>query len=214
MLFLKVCYIFGFTQWQTCMSSHIQMLTHAHTHCMFQCLYRNNLKPGDTLQRSHPACLQTSSHPHSISLKVTLEWAQARPKDGTKRSAWETVISTAKPVMAMETRPLPGYHIRNSYWSKPICWDQNNKTTINIERRDLSVTHRQSHTNLYYPCCVEQQSELFLCMAGGTACVYWRGVSHQLSATHFVHILYIYIYSWTSWHNNICNLSCPFIRYN
>lgn len=98
-----------------------------------------------------PASLynQTSSRAHTISLKVTLARDQARPKDGTKRSTWETVISPAKLAMAMETRPLPGYHIRNSYWSRPGCWDQNNKTAINTERGDLSVTHRQSHTHTH-----------------------------------------------------------------
>lgn len=80
-----------------------------------------------------------------------LEQAQARPKESTKRSAGETVISPAKPVMAMETCPLLGYHIRNSYWSKPDCWDQNKNTTINTEQRDLSVTHRQRHTHAHTP---------------------------------------------------------------
>lgn len=122
--------------------------------------------------------------------KPHLERAQAQPKESTKQSTRETVISPAKLVMAMETHPLPGYHIRNSYWSKPGHWDQNNKTTINTERRDLSVTHRQSHTQIHYPCCVEQQSVLESNQSNNQLFLYecFRGKSITSYLQHAVYI--------------------------
>lgn len=128
-----------------------------------------------------PASLyhETSSRLHTISMKVTLERAQARPKDGTKRSSWETVISPAKLPLVMESRPLPGHHIRNSYWSKPSCWVQNKHKY----RAKRFICHAQTDT--YYHCCVEHPSELFLCMVRST----------KLATRYFLHMLYLPIYS-------------------
>lgn len=130
-----------------------------------------------------PASLyhETSSRLHTISMKVTLERAQARPKDGTKRSSWETVISPAKLPLVMESRPLPGHHIRNSYWSKPSCWVQNNKTSINTEQRDLSVTHRQTPIIIVVQSI--HQSYFFA----------WLEVQNQLQDIFYICCIYLYI---------------------
>lgn len=156
---------------------------------------------------------RTSSRPpQTIFLwKPHLEQTQARPKEKPQSGALGRPLSPpAKPVMAMETRPLPGYHIRNSYWSRPGRWDQNNKTTINTGQRDLSVTHRQSHkhTHLLSLLCraweqSEQQSELFLSMLKLFIqhVLFW-GVSInnylQLFYTYVSTIyLYIHLYTWS-----------------
>lgn len=78
-------------------------------------------------------------------------WSEPKPdqKERTKLTTWEAVICPAKPATAMETQPLPGYHIGNSYWSELWLWDRNNKTAINTEQRGLSVTQRQANTQLW-----------------------------------------------------------------
>lgn len=142
-----------------------------------------------------PASLynQASSRPHTMSPRVTLERVQARPKDGTKRSTPETVISPAKPAMAMESRPLPGYHIMNSYWSKPGCWDQNNYKYR--AKRFISL----SHTHLL---SLRRAAIRAISVRSWSMCVCWRGFSYQLPVT------------WTLRHSEIYNFNHQVIKYN